>query len=292
MLIRPSNRRGLVTAASFVLAQAASSVAFAQPQPSPTKETKPGEPAAETPAPPRPAEVKTGDVTLPAPVTAPAPAPASAPAPSEQPAANPSAEDTEAEKAVFFSGDIGFTRSQLGIAQSHLGFDKTGANGWLYGLLAGVRLKNLRLGIRWRVYDTTEFDLWSFAASAGYVFSPRPLTPIVSAHVGYVFDEKLQAGLFRSSIPPGNVVTPDVDLRGILAGVDVSAQYWLTKAIRLGGFVGVDAMFLHRPQVATPQSLFGPTPTFDALPLYSESANTFGLNFNVGVRGEFDIALH
>jgi hypothetical protein len=180
----------------------------------------------------------------------------------------------------------------LGVSQNDLGFSKTAANGELYGLLAGIRLQGLRLGLRWRVHDTTEFSLWTFAASAGYQFSSRPWTPIISGHLGYVFDERIQPGLFRASIPPGNVVTPDVDLRGIIGGLEVAGAYWVSSAVRVGAFVGLDAMFLWRPQVAPPQSLFGPTPDYNKLPLYSESGTTLGLNFNVGLRGEFDIALH
>ena len=199
--------------------------------------------------------------------------------------------DVEASRAVFIGGDVGFTRGQLGIAPHDLGFDKTGANGENYGVYAGYRTKSLRFGARWRVQDTTEFDLWSFAATAGYAFSSRPWTPIVTLHLGYVFDEKLQAGLFRSSIPPGNVVQPDVELKGPFAGLDLAAEYWVSKAARLGGFLGVDAMYLFRPRVATPQSLFGPTPDYNKLALYSTSGSTLALMFNVGVRGEFDLAL-
>jgi hypothetical protein len=199
--------------------------------------------------------------------------------------------DVEAARAVFIGGDVGFTRGQLGIAPHDLGFDKTGANGENYGIFAGYRTSSLRLGARWRVQDTTEFDLWSFAATAGYAFSSRPWTPIVTLHLGYVFDEKLQAGLFRSSIPPGNVVLPDVELKGPFAGLDLAGEYWVSKEVRLGGFVGVDAMYLFRPRAETPQSLFGPTPDFDRLALYSTSGSTLALMFNLGIRGEFDLAL-
>jgi hypothetical protein len=263
--------------------------ALAQPPPSPSgtapapSAPSPDEPKPPSTEPPKPAEAS-GSVSVGVP-TAP-------PSTNPEPKKKEDEGDVEATKAIFFSGDIGFTRGQLGIAPHHLGFDKTGANGVLYGLLAGVRFDALRLGLRWRVHDTTEFSLWTFDAAIGYALSMRPLTPVFTAHLGYVYDQRLQDGLFRSSIPPGTVVTPDVDLRGILGGVDVSAQYWVTKAIRLGGFLGVDAMFLFRPQVDRPQSLFGPQPTYYALPLYSESGNTLGLNFNVGFRGEFDIALH
>ena len=46
--------------------------------------------------------------------------------------------------------------------------DRTHANGGLYGLSAGLRLRDVRFGFRWRVYDTTEFTLWTLALSAGF----------------------------------------------------------------------------------------------------------------------------
>lgn len=210
------------------------------------------------------------------------------PPPPSPPAAPPSPE-TESKKAIYVSGEIGFTRSMLGVAESDLGFDDTGANGVLYGLGAGVRLRGLRLGARWRVYDTTEFTLWTFAASVGYGLPWRPLSPIVSVHLGYVFDQSIQEGAFRSALPVGNVLPPNVDVRGALLGLDLNASYWATKFLRIGAFAGVDAMYLHRQKAPSPQSLFGPTPELAGHPLYAGSGDSLGVNVNVGIRGAFDI---
>jgi hypothetical protein len=200
-------------------------------------------------------------------------------------------EEAEADKAVYFSGDLAFTRSDLGLLSDDLAFDKTGANGVMYGVSGGYRTKNLRLGLRWRVNDTTEFSLWSFAVSAGWALPMRPLTPILSAHLGYVFDQKIEPALIRSSLPPGNIIPPDVDVKGVVLGVDLNAAYWVTTAFRIGPFLGADLMFLHRAKASPAGSMFGPTPDFDVLPLYSESGTGFGLNLNGGIRGAFDIGL-
>lgn len=196
----------------------------------------------------------------------------------------------ESDKAVYFAGDLGVTRSDLGGISDNTGFDRTVANGLLYGLSAGLRLKDLRLGARWRVYDTTEFALWTFALSAGYSLPLRPVSPVFSAHVGYVFDQDVQTALFRKSLAPGVVLPPDVDVKGLLAGIDINASYWVTKFVRLGAFIGADLMFLHREKAAVPYSLFGTPAEISGLPLYSESGSSIGLNFNVGLRGAFDIA--
>jgi len=197
----------------------------------------------------------------------------------------------EAHKAIFVSGDVAFTRSDLGALSDNTGFDRTSANGFLYGLSAGLRLGNIRMGARWRVYDTTEFTLWTVALTAGYALPLRPLTPIFSAHVGYVFDQKIQGNLFKTSLPEGNVLPPDVDVKGLLVGVDANASYWITKFLRIGAFIGADLMFLHRSQAPFPQSLFGPTPEIAGKPLYTDSGGGLGLNVNIGIRGAFDIGL-
>ena len=100
----------------------------------------------------------------------------------------------------------------------------------------------------------------------------------------------MQAGLFRKSLAPGVVLPPDVDVKGLLVGLDVNASYWVTRFVRLGLFIGADLMFLHRSQVAVPYSVFGTPAEFSSLPLYSDSGSSIGLNFNAGFRGAFDIA--
>lgn len=197
----------------------------------------------------------------------------------------------ETAKAIYFSGDVGFTRSDLGALSNNTGLDRTAANGLLYGLSAGIRLHDLRFGLRWRVYDTTESSLWSFALSAGYALSLRPVTPIFSAHVGYIWDQSLQPGLFRGSLPPGALLPPDVDVKGLLAGLDVNLSYWVTQFLRLGVFAGADLMFLNREQAKLPQSIFGIPQEYSRLPLYSDSGSGVGLNINVGLRGAFDIGI-
>lgn len=196
----------------------------------------------------------------------------------------------ESPKAIFFSGDFAFTRSDLGAISDSTGFDKTAANGLLYGLSAGLRLKDVRLGARWRVYDTTESTLWTFALSAGYGLPIRPISPVFSAHVGYVFDQHIEEALYRRSLPPGTLMPPNIEMRGLLVGVDVNASYWVTQFLRIGAFIGADAMFLHRDQATLPRSIYGIPSEFVSNPLYTGSGSSIGLNLNAGLRGAFDIA--
>jgi hypothetical protein len=195
----------------------------------------------------------------------------------------------ESPKAIYVSGDIGITRSDLAAIIDNTSFDRTAAFGLLYGLSAGVRLKDTRFGLRWRVYDTTEFTLWTIAVSAGYGLPLRPLSPILSAHVGYVFDQTIQGPVMRSSLPQGNVLPPDVDVKGLLMGLDLNASYWVTKFLRLGAFIGADLMLLYREKAAFPRSIFGSDPEIESKPLYTESGSGLGLNVNIGLRGAFDI---
>lgn len=287
MPIRTSNHAALVATASFVLALGAAvgpaeGQAFAQSRAPNAQTNKEKDPAATTAA--TEEEQKTAEEEQ-------------KKAEEEKKAADAKAAaqkeldlSRESAKAVYISGDFAFTRSDLGLLSDNTGFDRTGANGFLYGLSTGLRLRDLRLGIRWRVQDTTEFSLWSFALSAGYGLPLRPISPVFSAHVGYVFDQDMQAGLFRKSLAPGVVLPPDVDVKGLLAGVDVNASYWVTRFVRLGVFVGADLMFLSREKAPLPYSVFGTPAEYSSLPLYTDSGSGVGLSLNAGLRGAFDIA--
>lgn len=292
MPIRTSNRAALVATASFVIALGAAvgpaeGQAFAQNNtPKAQNQNKENSGAADS-ATPTEEEKKAEEETQ---------AAAAKPAAEEAKADEKAGEDGELDlskesaKAVYFSGDVGFTRSDLGGLSDSLGFDRTAANGLLYGLSAGLRLKDFRFGARWRVYDTTEFALWTFALSAGYGLPIRPISPVFSVHAGYVFDQDMQQGLFRKSLAPGVVLPPDVDTKGLLVGADINASYWVTRFVRLGVFIGADLMFLHRSKVDVPYSVFGTPAEYSSLPLYSDSGSSVGLNLNAGFRGAFDIA--
>jgi hypothetical protein len=270
-----------VAALSFAIASSASARA---------QDATPATPAGTTPPTPPPSNDQK-DPNRPPPVTDPATTPVAHRPVDEGQTHDPRIEEHEARRAVYISGDLGFTRPDLGLVSDDLGFDKTAANGVLYGLGAGLRMKDTRFGLRWRVHDTTEFTLWAFALSAGYGLPLRPISPILSAHVGYVFDQKLNAPLFRSSLPQGNILPPDIDVRGVVAGLDLNASYWVTAFLRVGLFLGADLLFLHRAQSAPAQSIFGPTPELDRNPLYADSGFGVGLTLNAGVRGAFDIGI-
>lgn len=204
-------------------------------------------------------------------------------------AAKPEEAEKEATKAVFFSGDLAFTRVDLGGISDNLAIDKEGANGLLYGFAGGLRLKNLRVGARWRVFDTSEYNMWSVAGTVGYGLPMRPLSPTISANLGYVWDQKIQRGAFSSSLPPGTVLPPDVELRGLLVGVDVNASYWITKFLRLGAFIGTDFFFLSRAKADLPASIFPIDESFRNKPLYTETGSGISYTINIGLRGAFDI---
>lgn len=227
-----------------------------------------------------------------------APAPAAAPAASASTAEAPKEEKSDEEKekdekepprAIFFSGDIAFTRVDLGGIHDNTGFDRTAANGLLYGFAGGLRLKGLRFGARWRVFETTEYNLWSVAGSIGYGLPIKPLQPILSVNAGYVWDQKLNQSVFSSSLPPGTVLPPQVNVNGFLLGVDLNAAYWLTKFLRMGAFIGSDFMFLHRGQAALPASIFPIPEEFRQKPLYTGSGSGIAYTINIGLRGAFDI---
>lgn len=269
---------------TFVLALPAA----AQTPPAPSGTEQPPAPA--EPAPPPPSPPPTPEPTPNANAPAGAHAGASAHA-AAKPAELPEFDDkVEAPRAIFLSADFGATRPDLGLG-GDLGFDKTAANGVLYGVAAGYRLRAWRFGLRWRVQDTTEFTLWSFAASAGYAFPLRPLTPIVSFHLGYTFDQGFEPPVTRSALAQGAVLPPVVDVKGLVGGIDLAASYWVTAWGRLGIFVGADAMFLSRATATMPRSIFGATPEVANHPLYTGSDTSLGLNLNAGIRGAFDIGL-
>lgn len=204
-------------------------------------------------------------------------------------AADDEKEEKESPRAVYVSADIAFARVDLGGISDNTGFNKTAANGLLYGLAAGLRFKDLRIGGRWRVHSTTEFDMWSVAGSIGYGLPWRPLSPVFTAIVGYVWDQKIERGVFSSSLPSGTILAPDVDAKGLLVGLDLNASYWVSHFLRLGAFIGTDFMFLSRQQAQLPSSIFPITEEFRNKPLYSESGSSIAYTLNIGLRGAFDV---
>jgi hypothetical protein len=217
---------------------------------------------------------------------------------SAQPAAPPPPkreewDDTvEAAKAIFVTADLGYTRADMStLAASSMAFDTGSANGLLLGLTGGLRLKDWQYGLKYRVHDASNFTLWSFNASIAYALKPRPVTPIIEGHLGYVFDQSIDRKVFESSLPAGTILPPDVNVKGLIVGGEASANYWLTSWFRVGAFLGLDFMFLSRERAPTPQSTFGPNQEFNAKPLYSDSGFGVGVNINAGIRGSFEIGI-
>ena len=200
-------------------------------------------------------------------------------------------EEKESPRAIYVSADIGFTRPDIGGISNSLSFDRTAANGVTGSLGAGLRLKDLKIGARWRVFDTTEFDFWAFMLEAGYSLPMRPVSPGIVAHVGYMYDQKLNRSLFRSSLPGERqtVLDPDVDVHGAIVGAELQAMYWLSRYVRAGAFLGFDFLFLTRPEAGLPGSTFPIPDDIRAKPLYTESGSSVGYLFNVGIRGAFDV---
>lgn len=198
----------------------------------------------------------------------------------------------EAQKAIFVTADLGYTRADMStLAAGSMAFDTGSANGLLLGLTGGLRLKEWQYGLKYRVHDAANFTLWSFSASVSYAMAPRPVTPIIEGHLGYVFDQSIDRKVFESSLPAGTILPPDVDVKGLMLGAEGSANYWLTSWFRVGGFIGLDFMFLSRAKAPLPQSTFGPTPEVADRPLFNDSGFGVGVNINVGIRGSFEIGI-
>ena len=116
--------------------------------------------------------------------------------------------------------------------------------------------------------------------------SPRPLR----ARRVHVPTPASSAAVIASSLPSGNVLTPNVELDGLVVGGEIVASVWLTKFLRVGPFVGVDFAWLHRSQVALPQSIVPLTAETRNNALYNDSGSGVGYMLNIGLRGTGDIA--
>lgn len=215
--------------------------------------------------------------------------PAETPAEGTKPPAEQ--EEKEAKSAVYLSGDLGFTRADFGAFSDSTGLDRTGANGVLYSLGAGYRTHELRFGARFRSYDTTEFSLLSIMAEAGYGLPIRPLSPIFMVHAGYMFDSGVERGAMSSSLPPGTVLEPNVQLRGLVLGVEANASYWVTKFLRVGPFLGFDLLMLDRAQADLPRSIFTIPPETREKALFKDSGFGMGYAMSLGIRVTTDIGL-
>lgn len=242
------------------------------------------------------------------PATAPAPAAAGKAAPAQPSTATKQAEsgvadakpptdpaaaaepEKESNRAIYLSADLGFQRVDIGGLTDNTGFDKTGANGLLAGLGIGYRYKEFRLGGRFRTSSTTEYSLWQVMGEIGWGLPLRPISPVFMVHGGYVFDVGVERSTIASSLPPSNILTPDVDLNGAMVGGEVSAPFYFTKFLRVGPFVSADVLFLHRSTVSTPQSLFPTSDQTRSNALFNDSGSGTGYAIAIGIRGTGDIS--
>lgn len=231
---------------------------------------------------PAPATSGTTTTTTPAPPAEAAPAPA--------PATPTDDADKEDPRAIYLSGELGFTRADIGGFTDSFAFDKTGANGLVAGLGIGYRYKGLRIGGRFRDASTTEYSLWSLMGEVGFGLPFKPLTPIIFIHAGYIFDEGVERSVVASSLPRANVLTPNIELDGLVLGAEVYAAYSVTKFFKVGPFIGLDLTFLHRAQPSPPQSLQPIDGNTGSNALFGDSGNGVGYMLNLGVRATGDIA--
>ncbi len=225
--------------------------------------------------------------TTPAPAATLAPDPAAPAAPAAAPVDDATKEDP---RAVYLSAELGFTRADIGGFTDSFAFDKTGANGLLAGLGIGYRYKGLRIGGRFRDASTTEYSLWSLMGEVGFGLPFKPLTPIIFIHAGYIFDEGVERSLVASSLPKANVLTPNIELNGLVLGAEVYAAYSVTKFFKIGPFIGLDLTFLHRAQPSPPQSLQPIIDDTGSNALFGGSGNGIGYMLNLGVRITGDLA--
>ena len=203
----------------------------------------------------------------------------------------PAGEETKGEdrRAIYISLDIGFVRSDVGGISNNTGFDKTAANGLLGAIGLGYRFKDLRIGARFRDANTTEYSLWSLVGEIGYGLPFRPVSPVLFAHAGYMFSNGVERSVIQSALPPGNVLTPKAQLDGLVVGGELVASLWLTKFLRVGPFLGVDFSWLHRSQVALPQSIVPISAATRNNALYNDSGSGVGYLLSIGIRGTGDI---
>ena len=220
----------------------------------------------------------------------PAAAPATAAPATAAPATEPTEREPDGNRAIYVSVDLAFTRADVGGISDNTGFDKTGANGIMAGLGLGYRFKEFRLGARFRDASTTEYSLWSLMGEVGYGLPFRPVSPVLYAHAGYMFSNGVERSVIASALPPGNLLTPQVQLDGLVVGGEIVASVWLTKFLRVGPFVGVDFAWLHRSQVALPQSIVPLTAETRSNALYNDSGSGVGYLLSIGIRGTGDIA--
>lgn len=244
---------------------------------------------AQTQPPRTPAKNKYKEPAKTAPQSSETPAdnPAATPAPAEP--APPKTEEGEPPRAVYFGADLGFERADVGGISNNLSFDKTGANGYTFSIAAGYRMRQIKLGGRFRVASTTEYSLWTFMAEAGYALDIRPLAPTFFAHLGYVFEQNIEPSVFRSQLPQGTLIPPTVNFRGLDVGAEVMGSYNLSHYTRIGPFVGFDLLFLNRPKADFPPTLLPPQPEARQKPLFTDSGSAVGYVLNLGIRGSFDI---
>jgi len=221
--------------------------------------------------------------------TAQAQKPAATPAPPPPPEPVDDA-DKQDPRAIYLSGDVGFTRADIGGFTDTFAFDKTGANGVVAGLGLGYRYKNLRAGGRFRAASTTEYSLWSMMGEVGFGLPFKPLTPTIFIHGGYMFDEGVERSVVASSLPRTNVQTPNIELNGLVVGAEVNAAYSITKFFKVGPFVGIDFTFLHRAQPSPPQSLQPTNDNTGSNALFGDSGSGIGYMLNLGIRVTGDLA--
>ncbi len=196
----------------------------------------------------------------------------------------------EQRRAIYVSVDFGFARADVGGLSDNTSFDKTGANGIMGGLGIGYRHNNLRVGGRFRDASTTEFELWSLVGEIGYGFPMRAITPVIFVHGGYMFDSGIQRSVVAKSLPPGNLLTPNLGLDGAVLGAELVGNIHLSQFLRIGPFIGFDLTWLHRKQVGLPQSIVPLSDDTKNNPLYTDSGSGVGYVFTLGIRGTGDIA--
>ncbi|HEY8075956.1 MAG TPA: hypothetical protein VIF62_17635 [Labilithrix sp.] len=216
---------------------------------------------------------------------------AAQPAPAPAPAPPPADDDKPEPRALVLSLDLGVGHTDLGGLHDNLSFDKTAANGGVYGGGAGVRLKQLRFGARFRGEDTTEFTTWSVLAEAGYGFKMRPFEPTILLHAGWQWSTAIEPAVFRSAIPPLNTLPPNVRVHGPTVGLEAQALYYVAKAFGIGPFLGFDVSFLSRPQVDLPQSLVQLSSDTKQNPLYTDSGSGIAWTVQIGARALLDLGL-
>ena len=175
-----------------------------------------------------------------------------------------------------------FSESQLAIVNS-------AAGGPMFGLGAGIRLLVFTLGVRARLHQLSNFNLWQLDGEFGFHIPIKMWDPYINLHGGYDFVGTLDSSALD---PSTSGSSGNVSVHGFNAGLSLGADYYVTPLVSIGLDLTGDALFLQRPPVPLPQNI-GVLPSAQQTqirndPLYANSGDSVGF----GLSGSLHLGVH